>query len=410
MASRGGFAALFCAHPAASLARSVMTAELYVFSSSKPENVLHDIEINSSSLVPSRRLLSPLLFGVRILIIGISVDQHSAQGSGAVASPLVPVCQAMVAIGIPRFKFYYGSLIFSGLNVIFLVMTFKATLLEFTWDRSGEWEPSPLASPPESSGRPPNVMFDKTNTIPHSLAGFSALRLALCLSYQWAIMIFALLYCGCEAATQSFNADPNTSGYVRSGFRAGITVGRLIFAPVRFLEVTNILGLPMPNENGSWRLVCVCLILSKASYLDIDISSPSGIGLVLQITIWVVNSSIANALAASAIGALHGPPFAAYLTLANDLLSAEVSMVSMALISAFASVGAAVFPFVAGTVASSKGIHTITYVTTPLVASILISGRIPVENIEPQKYGVVLPLCAKPENVAYAQLVFHVCI
>lgn len=82
-----------------------------------------------------------------------------------------------MAIGIPWFKFYYGSLILSGLNVLFLVSTFKTTPLEFARDRqsalavsnegssvsstpvkekAGEWKSSTLASPQESSGRPPN--------------------------------------------------------------------------------------------------------------------------------------------------------------------------------------------------------------------------------------------------------------
>ncbi|PPR07674.1 hypothetical protein CVT24_003817 [Panaeolus cyanescens] len=313
MASKGGFAALFCAYVVAAFARSILTAALNEYFASGPKSA-----------------------------ISVSFAFWSI---GGIASPLV--CQAMMAIGIPWFKFYYGSLILSGLNVIFLVLTFRTTQMEFAYDRAralavsradssvastpiqekcDKWEPSTLSPQQESSGRPPN-----------------ALRLALCSPYQWAVQVFSMLYCGCETTTQCFmvtyllatrNANPNTAGYVTAGFWGGITIGRLVWG------------------HYTSRFLSKCL------------------GLALQITIWVVNSNVQNAVAASVIGALYGPLFPACLTLANDLLPGEIRMVSMALISAFASIGAALFPFVAGTVASSQGIHTLTYVTVPLAAGI----------------------------------------
>ena len=54
-------------------------------------------------------------------------------GLGSVISPLV--CQSIIATGVPWYRFYYGSLVLSGLNVLFLFTTFKPTAREAFRDR-----------------------------------------------------------------------------------------------------------------------------------------------------------------------------------------------------------------------------------------------------------------------------------
>ena len=49
-------------------------------------------------------------------------------GLGSVISPLV--CQSIVATGVPWYRFYYGSLVLSVCNVVFLYITFKPTFGE----------------------------------------------------------------------------------------------------------------------------------------------------------------------------------------------------------------------------------------------------------------------------------------
>ena len=51
----------------------------------------------------------------------------------------------------------------------------------------------------------------------------------------------------------------------------------------------------------------------------------------MHILIWTVKSLFLNAFATSIVGLVYGPVFPATLTLANDILPVEVSMVSMAL-------------------------------------------------------------------------------
>lgn len=48
-------------------------------------------------------------------------------------SPLV--CQSIIATGVPWYRFYYGSLVLSGLNILFVAVTFRPTPPESFKDR-----------------------------------------------------------------------------------------------------------------------------------------------------------------------------------------------------------------------------------------------------------------------------------
>lgn len=54
-------------------------------------------------------------------------------GLGGVASPLL--CQSLIAINVPWFKFYLASLVLSAVNVALLITTFKPTEREYMRDR-----------------------------------------------------------------------------------------------------------------------------------------------------------------------------------------------------------------------------------------------------------------------------------
>ena len=49
-------------------------------------------------------------------------------GLGSVISPLI--CQSIIATGVPWYRFYYGSLLLSVFNIVFLYITFKPTFGE----------------------------------------------------------------------------------------------------------------------------------------------------------------------------------------------------------------------------------------------------------------------------------------
>ncbi|KAH9487131.1 Bypass of stop codon protein 6 [Psilocybe cubensis] len=286
MGSRGGFWAAFGAYAVAAFARSVLTASLNGYFAEGPKQSLG------------------YAFGLWSL--------------GSVASPLL--CQSLIAVNVPWFNFYLGSLVLSAVNVVFLVTTFKPTLREHLHDRQNAimlaakcdnkdtWVANKNKEHFTSESRSENVASNKKGTNP-------TLSSALKMKFQWAICLFSLLYYGCETSTSGFivsylldirNANPKTVGYVSSGFWGGITIGRFVWGHV----TPNIIGL------------------------------------------------------------VYGPVFPASLTLANDILPLEVRIISMALISAAASLGSALFPFVAGTILSIQGIHTLTYFTVPLAGAL----------------------------------------
>ncbi|KAF8168311.1 major facilitator superfamily domain-containing protein [Crassisporium funariophilum] len=328
MGSKGGFWVLFSAYALAAFARSILTASLNEYFAESYEGSL-----------------------------GYSFGIWSI---GGMASPLV--CQALMASGVPWFQFYFGSLVLSAANTAFLVMTFKPTIKEFHRDR--EYALQIEANTPSGANTPtkelPAEVFSPMNDLERkqetdtTLPGTQhALRLALSLRYQWAVCIFGSLYCGSETATQAFmvtyllgtrNAPRNTVGYVTSGFWGGISIGRFLW------------GYYSPRLNYVQRRYITLGCLRK-NFRLISCS---------------VNSNIQNAFSTSIIGLAYGPLFPAILAMANDLLPAEVRMISMGLISAAASVGAALFPFAIGTLSSSMGIKTMPYITVPLAGVITV--------------------------------------
>ncbi|KAF8971543.1 major facilitator superfamily domain-containing protein [Flammula alnicola] len=345
MGSKGGFWVLFWAYALAAFARSILTGK-------------HPSKKNAyfASVLPQS--------------IGYA---YGVWSFGGVVSPLV--CQALMAIGVPWYRFYFGSLVLSAFNTAFLVLTYKPTATEFLRDcESAILSAKKRANDDQSSNdgsleKYANVnhlqrtkrMFLKTKRVClfifttsvyfSNFLGKSALRLAITQPYQWAVCIFSLLYCGCETTTQSFHANPETVGYVTSGFWGGITIGRFVWG-----HYTPKLTYTQPKCR--WQLEAA------------DIPKYTVIGLTMQILIWTVNSNIENAFSTSIVGLVYGPVFPACLALANDILPSEIRMVSMALISATGSVGGSLFPFLAGTISSLKGIHTMTYITVPLAAII----------------------------------------
>ncbi|KAF9451790.1 MFS general substrate transporter [Macrolepiota fuliginosa MF-IS2] len=340
MGSRGGFPVMFVAYAMAAFARALLTGKNAYFASG-PKQAL-----------------------------GYA---YGLASFGSVASPFV--CQSIIATGVPWFHFYYGSLVLSALNIMFLAFTFKPSLAEFTKDRQGALSEARMKlgggdAATDSEKTSPIVMSPNSSAVRLQLEEAESnkkntLKMALRMPYQWAFSAFALLYCGSETTTQGFmvtyllgskHANPKTVGYVTSGFWGGISLGRFAFGYCNeYLSFTQ-----------RKHVVHLCIFL----------------GLVLQILVWVVRSHVQNSIAAGFIGLFYGPVFPGALAMANDVLPEDVHMVVMALINAFASLGGAVFPVITGTVLSFEGVSSFTFVTVPLAASLavlwgLFPSRIP---------------------------------
>ncbi|KAF8213288.1 major facilitator superfamily domain-containing protein [Mycena galopus ATCC 62051] len=291
MGSKIGFAAMFVAYFCLAFARAFLTASLNVFLAEQPFKCLG------------------YAYGV--------------WSFGAVVAPLI--FQATAAAGLPWAHFYFGSLVLTGINYVFLGITFYPTPREFAMDRKNAL--SEARSPPPTPDNDDAPDVSEATLIPPPTRSVSAIRTLSKMPYQWTISLFALLYCGTETTTQGFvvqyllaqrNANPNTAGYVTAGFWAGETFARVALA--------------------------------------------------MQLLIWRIDSNFENAFSASLVGACFGPVFPACLELANDLLPAETSMASMAIISAAGSLGNAIFPFVTGVITTKYSMRDWPYITVTQVA------------------------------------------
>ncbi|PIL29597.1 hypothetical protein GSI_08233 [Ganoderma sinense ZZ0214-1] len=83
----------------------------------------------------------------------------------------------------------------------------------------------------------------------------------------------------------------------------------------------------------------------------------------MHLLIWFVPSFIENAVSTAVVGLVYGPIYPANLATTRDLLPTEVHLVSMAVVAAFGSLGAALFPFITGTLSTVVGPRTLPYIT-----------------------------------------------
>jgi hypothetical protein len=85
----------------------------YVYFAEGPKQAL-GYGLGSASQYSRPASLLPALLNAYVVI-----------GLGSVISPLV--CQSIIATGVPWYRFYYGSLLLSAFNIMFLYITFKPT-------------------------------------------------------------------------------------------------------------------------------------------------------------------------------------------------------------------------------------------------------------------------------------------
>ncbi|KAF7306729.1 MFS domain-containing protein [Mycena indigotica] len=302
MGSKRGLAVMFIAYVIISFGRAISTAPLNLFLSEMPSKPLG------------------YAFGL--------------WGIGAVVSPLI--FQATAAAGLPWNHFYFGSLVLAAANTTFLAITFMPTAQELETDRK-----KALA---QVTSQPLDAKNDTT-----SKSVKNPLRLIAVMPYQWAVSVFTLFYCGTETTIQGLvvqyllaerKADPDTVGYVTSGFWLGISISRVGWSYFS------------PSASTPCRSACV--------------------GLAMLFLIWFIDSIIENGASVGLIGLFFGPIFPALLELANDLLPAEVHLVSMAIISAAGSVGSAILPFVTGVITTEYTMNKWPYITVALTSSLFV--------------------------------------
>ncbi|KAH7340996.1 major facilitator superfamily domain-containing protein [Rhizoctonia solani] len=280
---------------------------------------------------------------------------HGFYGVGAFASPLVG--QTLLARGWQWPRFFIISVCLGCINTILILYTFHTTQQEFQEEKAKaiellrqEHEAIELEARTNDGEATIASRTTRRRSRSRSAGERSAMRMTLASPVVWVFAIFLCTYTGSETTTGGWivsfllkerNADPDTVGYVASGFWGGLAVGRLLLG-----QMSPYIGLKREKH-----LVHIYI----------------GIALVMTVLVWKVPSFVGNAFCTAIVGFVLGPIFPTSLSLATKLLPTEIHMTALATMSSFASIGSALYPFITGVIANTKGVA----VLQPMMLGIL---------------------------------------
>ncbi|KAI0387541.1 MFS general substrate transporter [Hypomontagnella monticulosa] len=247
---------------------------------------------------------------------------HGSYGVGGTIGPLVAT--SIVSTGAIWSRYYLLTLGLAVFNACFSTWTF--------WNYENELGGSESAALTQTSSRGAEQM--------------SAMLIAFKSKVVLLGAIFIFAYQGAEVSISGWvisfliaarGGDPESVGYVTSGFWAGITIGRFLLSPV--------------GARIGEKLFVYILVVGAA---------------IFQLLVWLVPNIIGEAVSLAIVGLLLGPvyPCAAYVFTRNLSRQDQVSGISV--ISAFGSSGGAVAPFTTGLLAQAAG----TFVLHPIAIAL----------------------------------------
>ncbi|KAJ7081684.1 major facilitator superfamily domain-containing protein [Mycena crocata] len=245
---------------------------------------------------------------------------HASYGAGALSAPLVATQFAQMQ----HWSFHYlVSLGIAVLNIAIVVVVFRFRTLDEC-----------LALVGESAG--------ETNTT----SDHSNFRQILSLKAVHLLAFFTLVYVGVEVTIGGWittyiidvRGGGASSGYISSGFFAGIMVGRLAL-------------LWLNKKIGEQRVLYLYAFLA--------------IG--LEFVVWFVPSLIGGAVAVSLIGVFLGPIYPIVMNRAGKAVPRWLLSGSIGWIAGFGQAGSAILPFITGAIASKTGIGAL----QPLLISMM---------------------------------------
>ncbi|KAI0803076.1 major facilitator superfamily domain-containing protein [Irpex lacteus] len=324
MGCRKNFASMLVAYVISAFARSLLTATMNNYVASTPKKAL-----------------------------GYMYGYWSI---GSMCAPLV--CQSVVATGVPWNRFYFGSLVLSGISSAFAFWAFLPS--------SAEIQREVLQGQERARGAEETVEQTKDVKLPgtpdsEATVGFHELSpndvsapsktlvKALKVPILWILVTFLGLYIGTEAGTQGFivtyllgvrNANTKTVGYSTSGFWGGQALSRFVWGYINL------------REDGPFNCASISLIF--------------------QLTIWFVDSFIENCFATAFLGLLYGPMYVDGLAIVKELLPEDLHMISMQIGASFGSFGAALFPFLIGVAMNYGGPKTMIYMVFGQTAAMMV--------------------------------------
>ncbi|XWW93607.1 hypothetical protein V2A60_001541 [Cordyceps javanica] len=247
---------------------------------------------------------------------------HGCYGIGGVSGPLVAT-SIVAAAGAPWTRYYILTTSVFALSIGAAVWAFRG------YDGELRQRHGSGALPGVGSGRRRDALW--------SMVGGLRTRLVLLGS------TFIFCYQGAEVSISGWvisfliearDGTPASVGYVSAGFWGGITLGRfLLVAPAQRI--------------GEKRFVYGLVVGA----------------LVFELLVWLVPNVIGNAVAVSIVGVLLGPVYPCAMSAFLRGMTPKETLSGMGTISAFGSMGGAVWPFIVGLVAQAVD----TWVLHPIV-------------------------------------------
>ncbi|KAL5501376.1 hypothetical protein ACEPAH_8636 [Sanghuangporus vaninii] len=233
-------------------------------------------------------------------------------GVGALVSPLVATRFSTM----PDWSYHY-FVSFGGtvINLIAICLVFRFRRMEVILDKAGQVVHDGASSP--GGGLYKQIFGLK---VVHLLAFFTLAYVGTEVSIGGWIVTFII---------QERNGG-TSSGYISSGFFAGLTIGRLVLLPVNKII-------------GERRVVFI--------YISVCIG--------LELTIWFVSSLVGNALAVAFIGFLFGPIYSIITNTAGRVIPHWLANGAIGWIGSFGQMGSALLPFITGVISSKYGVTSL---------------------------------------------------
>ncbi|KAK9454965.1 major facilitator superfamily domain-containing protein [Dipodascopsis uninucleata] len=169
----------------------------------------------------------------------------------------------------------------------------------------------------------------------------------------WLAAAFILLYQGAEVSLGGWidtyliegrGGVASQVGYVSCGFWGGVTLGRLVLNQV----ITKIIR---PR-------LAIYVLLSMST--------------LLVILTWVIPNVIASAVMISLAGLFIGPIYPTVVTFISNILPRRIQSFSLTITTAFGSTGGALWPFITGLIAQSRGTYVVNPIAIGLFAAMIV--------------------------------------
>ncbi|KAK9369467.1 major facilitator superfamily domain-containing protein [Lipomyces kononenkoae] len=276
---------------------------------------------------------------------------HGSYGVGATISPLIAT--ALVSRGI-KWSYYYSILlVFNIVGAALSAWAFDGCDRDLgTLHMLKKYRNSPGLSQTTDAIVPvaslaSNMPAPMPVVLENSEKEKSVYRQALRDRVTWLAAGLILFYQGAEVSIGGWivsfmidtrRGDPSAVGYVASGFWAGITIGRFV--------LNQFLPRILPA-----RIVIFVLLAFAASF---------------ELATWLVPNIIGDAVAVSIVGIFVGPMYPSAITAISHLLPRRTQNFSLTIVTAFGSTGGALWPFITGLLAQTKG----TFVVHPVAISL----------------------------------------